>query len=268
MSEVSSRGEAGGCTTQPSNSLHKVAVCELSTTDSNALELERVWPASILSVTCCVSELPRLNRFSTTKHAFSTDVAVLRGRVSCNNPFGPRQQGLLPRECPGRKQGDPTVPGSCQGPSAFLGKRGAAAPGLRPQGFGRPASTGLAALRAGWRPHRGPHKGTPSSGVQTGDPWPLAPNQGPWGSPAKVSRPYPVFGLVAHDTEARAEHVPATDVAVLPGGALLPAPFGPHNRDLPHRSALAANGDPRVPGSTEEPPWIPPNQQSIHPLSE
>jgi hypothetical protein len=40
------------------------------------------------------------------------------------------------------------------------------------------------------------------------------------------------------------------------------------NRTLPHWSALAANGDPRVPGNTEEPPWIPPNQQSIHPLSE
>ena len=29
------------------------------------------------------------------------------------------------------------------------------------------------------------------------------------------------------------------------------------NRDLHHRSALAANRDPRVPGNTEEPPWIP-----------
>ena len=106
MSEVSSRGDAGGWTAQFSIALDKVAVCEPLATDRSTPRSERAWSRPILSVACSVSELPRVNRFSTTGHALSTRCCGSARPGVLTHPFGPRHQGLLPRECLGRKQRD------------------------------------------------------------------------------------------------------------------------------------------------------------------
>ena len=52
---------------------------------------------------------------------------------------------------------------------------------------------------------------------------------------------------VVHMTKARRPHHFGLDrqgVAVLPGGALLPAPSGPHQQGVPYGSSPAANRDP------------------------
>jgi hypothetical protein len=75
------------------------------------------------------------------------------------------------------------------------------------------------------------HKRTPSSGVSRGTHGFLVPARDPWGSAARVTRR---SGLrQVGEPDARAGHVRSTGVAVLPGGALLPAPFGPHQQGLP-----------------------------------
>jgi hypothetical protein len=77
----------------------------------------------------------------------------------------------------------------------------------------------------------GSHKRTPSSGVSRGTHGFLVPARNPWGSAPRVTRR---SGLrQVGEPDARAEHVRSTGVAVLPGGALLPAPSGPHQQDPP-----------------------------------
>jgi hypothetical protein len=46
------------------------------------------------------------------------------------------------------------------------------------------------------------------------------------------------------ETEVPAQHVSSTNVAALPGGALLPAPPGPHQQGPPHGSALGSKQEP------------------------
>jgi len=155
----------------------------------------------------------------------------------------------------------PTVLGSCQGPSGFLGKGGVAAPGLRPRGFAARASK-VSCPR--------PDRINKDSLLGSADGGPMAsgPKPGAMGFPRRGPRGRTwSSGLWRTTPRPEPEHVPSTGVAVLPGGPLLPR-LDRTSRDLPHGSALAANRDPRVPGRTEEPPWIPPNQQSIHPLTE
>jgi hypothetical protein len=53
-----------------------------------------------------------------------------------------------------------------------------------------------------------------------------------------LQRPVPAF------SDWNASGLDPQGVAVLPGGALLPAPSGPHKQGLPHGSPLAANRDP------------------------
>ena len=174
MSEVSSRGDAGGWTAQFSIALDKVAVCEPLATDRSTPRSERAWSRPILSGACSVSELPRVNRFSTTGHALSTRCCGSARPGVLTHPFGPRQQGLLPRECLGRKQRDRRSLVRARDRRVFSAK--AAWPHLVSDhealrlGQARfPARARTASTR------------TPSSGVQMGDPWPPAPNQGPWG---------------------------------------------------------------------------------------
>ena len=173
MSEVSSRGDTGGWTAQPSVSLNKVAVCEPPTTDSKVLGRERVSPRSILSVTCCVSELPRVNRFSTTKHAFSTDVAVLRGRVSVTTRLDRDNRAFYLGNALAASRGT-DGPWFVPGTVGFSRQRGVAAPGLRPQGLAPQASRVSCP-----RPDR--TKGLPPRECRWGTHGFLAPAGDPWG---------------------------------------------------------------------------------------
>jgi hypothetical protein len=139
MSEVSSRGDAGGRMSLSSAPANEIAVCEPPTTDSNVLGLERV--------------LFRGEPFLRQEERFIHNVVWSRqaGRL-----FPPRSDRTNKDSLLGSKQGDPWVRGTYYGPIGFLGKGGVAVPGvsscweqpLRP----RPAPTtsrpqGVAVLR-------------------------------------------------------------------------------------------------------------------------
>ena len=96
MSEVSSRGDAGGCSSQPSNSLNKVARCEALTTDGSTPWSERV---SGDSEQLCAE--PFLHYRARLIHK------VLRFcEAGCLYPTRlDRTRGLPPRECPAMGRG-------------------------------------------------------------------------------------------------------------------------------------------------------------------
>jgi hypothetical protein len=66
----------------------------------------------------------------------------------------------------------------------------------------------------------------------------------------------PIWSSVPREPEARAGHVRSTDVAVLPGGALQPAPSGPHQQGPPLWER---------PGSKQGPPWVPGQRRRVDP---
>jgi hypothetical protein len=257
MSEVSSRGDAGGWTAQFSIALDKVAVCEPLTTDRSTPRSERAWSRPILSGACSVSELPRVNRFSTTGHALSTRCCGSARPGVLTHPFGPRQQGLLPRECLGHKQRDRRSLVRARDRRVFSAN--AVCPHL---------VSDHEALRLGQA--RFPARARTASkdsllGSADGGPMASGTKPGAMGFPRR--------GRLGR---ARSSGVwgPETDksypphVAVLPGGALPPAPFGPHQQGPPPWERPGSKQGPTGSWQNGGTPWIPPNQQSIHPLSE
>jgi hypothetical protein len=95
-----------------------------------------------------------------------------------------------------------------------------------------------------------------------GDPWVPGASQGPIGflgtGSAMIHGRAWSPGLRGTTGEPDAGHVRSTSVAVLPGGALLPAPFGPHQQGPPQWECPGSKQGPSsVSGSKEEPPWIP-----------
>jgi hypothetical protein len=105
----------------------------------------------------------------------------------------------------------------------------------------------------------GSHKRTPSSGVSRGTHGFLVPARDPRGSPAG-RRVDLVAGPAGSDRRTRRPSQLRPIHKVLrfsQAGHCYPPRLDRTNRELPHRSSLAASRDPWVPGSTEEPPWIP-----------
>ena len=180
MSEVSSCWDAGGCSSQPLNSLHKVAVCEPSTTGGNVFRLERV--------------LFRGEPFLHQEERFIHN--VVRSR-QVGHLFPPPSDRTYKDSLLGsnpQQTGEPVVPGTNQGPRGSAAKAswlhrivglweafgrdethatGSCGP-TRPGGWTHPSGPRQQGLLLRERPDR-----------EQGDPWPLAENQGPWGSAAK-----------------------------------------------------------------------------------
>jgi hypothetical protein len=180
MSEVSSCWDAGGCSSQLSNSLNKVAVCEPSTTDGNVLGLERV--------------LFRGEPFLRQEERFIHNVVWSRqaGRL-----FPPRSDRTYKDSLLGsnpQQTGGPVVPGSNQGPRGSAAKASWLHRVVRLwEAFGRNETQATGSCGPA-RPGGGTHPSGPrQQGLllrerpdrEQGDPWPLAENQGPWGSAAK-----------------------------------------------------------------------------------
>ena len=225
MSEVSSRGDAGGWTAQFSIALDKVAVCEPLATDRSTPRSERAWSRPILSVACSVSELPRVNRFSTTGHALSTRCCGSARPGVLTHPFGPRQQGLLPRECLGRKQRDRRSLVRARDRRVFSAK--AVCPHLVSD------HEFFSSDKQGFLPAPGPHQqGLPPRECRWGTHGLRPQTRGHGVSSARAARPYLVFGLVAHDTKARTRTCPIHRCCGSPRRAIA-APSGPHQQGPP-----------------------------------
>ena len=221
----------GGMHVSTLEPLNKVAVCELSTTDSNVLGLERV--------------LFRGEPFLRQEERFIHNVVWSRqaGRL-----FPPRSDRTYKDSLLGsnpQQTGEPVVPGTNQGPRGFAAKASWLHRVVGPwEAFGRnetQATGSCGPARQGGCTHlSGPRqqglllRERPDS--EQGDPWVPGTKPGAMGFLGKgvlaVPGLWSCWGTTS-DTKARAEHVPSTDVAVLPGGALLPAPSGPHQQGPP-----------------------------------
>jgi hypothetical protein len=241
MSEVSSRGDAGGCTSRPSNSLDKVARCEALTTDGSTPWSERV---SGDSEQLCAE--PFLHHRARLIHK------VLRFcEAGCSYPpVWTATAGPPPSGVPWPQAEGPTVLGSCQGPSGFLGKGGVAAPGLRPRGFAARASR-VSCPR--------PDRTNKDSLLGSADGGPMASGTKPgamgfprqrrlrraWSSGSWRTTPRPAPNK-SHPQMLR----------FCQAGHYCPV-WTAQTGTSPPGAPWATNRDPRVPGSTEEPPWIP-----------
>src|ERR1017187_8781338 len=109
----------------------------------------------------------------------------------------------------------------------------------------------------------GPHNKDSPSGASRGHSWVPGTSQGPMGflgtGSAMIHGSCLVAGTAGNDRRTRGPGLfDPQGVAVLPGGALLPAPSGPHQQGPPHGSALAANTDPHGFLATRRNPWVPP----------
>jgi hypothetical protein len=180
MSEVSSRGDAGGRMSLSSAPANEIAVCEPPTTDSNVLGLERV--------------LFRGEPFLRQEERFIHNVVWSRqaGRL-----FPPRSDRTYKDSLLGsnpQQTGGPVVPGSNQGPRGSAAKASWLHRVVRLwEAFGRNETQATGSCGPA-RPGGGTHPSGPrQQGLllrerpdrEQGDPWPLAENQGPWGSAAK-----------------------------------------------------------------------------------
>ena len=81
-------------------------------------------------------------------------------------------------------------------------------------------------------------------GSKQGDPWVPGTSQGPMGFRGKGVVIWSPAPQEISETEARANYVQSTGVAVLPGGALLPAPSGPHQQGTPPSEFLGSKQGP------------------------
>ncbi len=117
MGQFRSRWMRGGWTPQFSVALNNVARCEPATTERNAPQVGRLGPRPLQSLNVFLGDVfcgkpifYRGLRFIHKVLRFCED--------GCLYPSGPRQQGLLIRERPVRRQGDPWPLAPNQGPWA------------------------------------------------------------------------------------------------------------------------------------------------------
>jgi len=169
MSEVSSRGDAGGRMSLSSAPANEVARCEPATTVGNAPQVERT-----------LTSVDEVLRFCWAGSLFPPRP----DRTNKDSLLGSNPQ----------QTGEPVVPGTNQGPRGSAAKAswlhrivglweafgrdethatGSCGP-TRPGGWTHPSGPRQQGLLLRERPDR-----------EQGDPWPLAENQGPWGSAAK-----------------------------------------------------------------------------------
>ena len=219
-----------GRTSQLSAPVNNVAVCERSTTDGTLLG-PGTRPVSIHKV------------------------LRLAKREVCSRRAWAAQTGTPPRECPASKgnHGSLDQPGTHGGSSAKATRTWSSGLWKRTGETEARACSIHKVLRlckAGnlFPPRRDRTTRTPPRECDNkqGDPWVPGTSQGPIGflgkGSAMIRWPCLVAWPEGNDRRTRVAHVRSTSVAVLPGGALLPAPFGPHQQGPPHGSALATTG--------------------------